>query len=276
MPTKSKSPFVEAIRSDNTVAISSTAKDLWLADIENPLRWHVLPFLKFIFTLLLQIIWFVKRLPIAQFSAHGLLQAVICWFCKHFVSYEANILILRHFSTESNLLNFIIANSETSTTVEPVSLYPLRIEDMMRDSFVKHDQELFRIFSDLVDSKFGKSTISWDNWRNVDQLDFNVKYHKTQILDFETSHVLFMCLFCFLLTAEEYRDAINGFNLDQSIAIRIERLVNEKGFSELAYNKHPLFLVGPWNLNQRFLMHGFFTEHLNAQLQEIKEGESND
>jgi len=26
--------------------------------------------------------------------------------------------------------------------------------------------------------------------------------------------------------------------------------------------------VGPWNLGQRFLMHGFFTEYLHARLEQ--------
>jgi hypothetical protein len=90
-----------------------------------------------------------------------------------------------------------------------------------------------------------------------------------QVLDFETAHSLFMCLFCLLLTAEEYRDSINGFNLDQSIAIRIGALIGDPTLVELAYNKHPLYLVGPWNLSQRFLMHGFFTEYLHGRLESL-------
>jgi hypothetical protein len=92
----------------------------------------------------------------------------------------------------------------------------------------------------------------------------------TQVLDFETSHALFMCLFCLLLTREEYRDAINGFNLDQSIAIRIGQLIGDPTVAEMAYNKYPHYLVGPWNLSQRFLMHGFFTEFLHARLERYR------
>jgi hypothetical protein len=33
---------------------------------------------------------------------------------------------------------------------------------------------------------------------------------------------------------------------------------------------HPLYLVGPWNLSQRFLMHGFFTEYLHARLEKLQ------
>ncbi|SEI04951.1 hypothetical protein SAMN05660691_03106 [Rheinheimera pacifica] len=97
---------------------------------------------------------------------------------------------------------------------------------------------------------------------------FEFTERRTQWLDFESAHALFMCLFCLLLTREEYRDAINGFNLDQSIAIRIGDLVGDKSLSEMAYNKYPHYLVGPWNLGQRFLMHGFFTEQLYAYLEQ--------
>ena len=79
-----------------------------------------------------------------------------------------------------------------------------------------------------------------------------------------------MCLFCLLLTREEYRDAINGFNLDQSMAIRVGHIIGEPSLPELAYNKYPQYLVGPWNLGQRFLMHGFFTEYLYAKLEDVR------
>jgi hypothetical protein len=84
-----------------------------------------------------------------------------------------------------------------------------------------------------------------------------------------------MCFFCFLLTAEEYRDAINGFNLDQSIAIRIGHLIGDASVNEMAFNKYPHYLVGPGNLSQRFLMHGFFTEYLHARLEQVRAAQKN-
>jgi hypothetical protein len=47
-------------------------------------------------------------------------------------------------------------------------------------------------------------------------------------------------------------------------------MVGDPTLVELAYNKYPLYLVGPWNLGQRFLMHGFFTEYLHARLEELR------
>lgn len=270
--TRGPSAYLRAIAQDNSLPIEQQALDLWLQDLQNPLRWGVRPLLQFIFAILLHVIWFFKRLPLPQFRAHGPLQRLICWFCTHFVSREANLLILRHYATESNILNFLAANS-ASDTVAPVQLYPKSIADMQHASFVQHDQELFRLFTGLgrwhhPTTPLQPEQISWQHWQPLDMAQFQIEPRRTQWLDFESAHALFMCLFCLLLTREEYRDAINGFNLDQSIAKRIGDLVGHPNLTELAYNKFPHYLVGPWNLGQRFLMHGFFTEQLYAYLEQ--------
>src|SRR3984885_3468 len=269
-----RSPFVEAIAVDNFLPIARAAVDLWLRDVDNSLRWFVRPLLQFVFGVLLHVTWALKRLPLPQFRAHGLLQRMICWFCRNAVSPEANLLILRHFATESNLLNFLLDNSQVSG-VEPLRLYPERIDDMLMHTFVRHDQELFRLmrelgFWDPRRASAATGELKWTHWRPVALTLDAIPRRATQCLDFETSHALFMCLFCLLLTAEEYRDSINGFNLDQSIAIRIGRAIGDPSVVELAYNKHPLYFVGPWNLPERFLMHGFFTEYLYGRLEELR------
>jgi len=268
------SDFLEALAFDNSLPIEPKAVDLWLADLKNPMRWTVRPVLQIVFAVLLHIVWFFKRLPLPQFSAHSLLQKVICWFCRNFVSVEANQLILRHYATESNVLNFLADNSPGDSPTR-VSLYPDSVDDMIIDSFVDHDQELFRMIKELgywepPIKPLAKEDLSWENWRSVDTESYVVPAKRTQIFDFESSHALFMCLFCLLLTREEYRDAINGFNLDHSIAIRIGEIIGEPSLVEMAYNKYPMYLVGPWNLGQRFLMHGFFTEYAYAKLESIR------
>lgn len=271
---KTRSPLLQAIKFDNSLPIEKAAVELWLKDVENPLRWSVRPFLQLILAVFLHLIWFFKRLPLPQFSAHVTLQRLICWFCKYFVSLEANQLILRHFATESNILNFLADNNQAENPSR-VSLYPRCIDDMLQHSFVKHDQELFRMVRDLgywnpQQDSLAVNEICWSHWRPIDMSQYRLQARPTQVLDFESAHALFMCLFCLFLKRDEYRDAINGFNLDQSIAIRIGQLIGDSRLAEMAYNKYPLYLVGPWNLGQRFLMHGFFTEYLYARLESIR------
>lgn len=272
---KSYSAMMRAIAVDNSLSIEKAAVDLWLKDLNNPLRWIVRPVLQLIFVMLLHLVWLFKRLPLPVFSAHQLLQKLICWFCTHFVKKEVNLLILRHYATESNVLNFLIENShhregDTLTPIAPVNLYPKTIKDMLGASFVDHDQCLFDTFADLgawEKRHHPKTDIKWEYWQPIQMDEFEVEERWTQCLDFESAHALFMCLFCLLLTKEEYRDAINGFNLDQSLAIRIGQIIGDPSLPNMAYNQYPLYFVGPWNLGQRFLMHGFFTEHLYAELE---------
>jgi hypothetical protein len=271
-----RSALLRAIAVDNTLPISPAAVDLWLRDLDNPLRWIVRPFLQLVFAVLLHVTWALKRLPLPQFRAHRFLQWTICAFCRNFVSPEANQLILRHFATESNLLNFLRDNSG-AREVRPLALYPRNVDDMLRFTFVDHDQELFRMMRELgpwdhSTRPRGAAELDWTHWQSADVPDQGHPRRVTQVLDFETSHSLFMCLFCFLLTRDEYRDAINGFNLDQSIALRIGQLIGDPRLAEMAYNKFPHYMVGPWNLSQRFLMHGFFTEFLHERLVQFRAG----
>ncbi|XKE46097.1 hypothetical protein LG302_02875 [Halomonas organivorans] len=272
--TTRRSPFLRALEADDSLPIEPEAVRLWLDDLERPTRWSLRPLLQLLFGAFLHLTWFIKRLPLPQFRAHGLLQRLICWFCAHVVSPEANRLILRHYATESNILNFLIDNGAVDG-VAPLTLYPRRVEDMLGASFVDHDQELFRAFAEMgpwrpATGPRATAALRWDHWRPLDTLDIAVTRRRTQVLDFESAHVLFMCLFCLLLTREEYRDAINGFNLDQSIALRVGQLIDDPSLAEMAYNKYPHYLVGPWNLSRRFLMHGFFTEYLYARLERLR------
>jgi hypothetical protein len=109
--------------------------------------------------------------------------------------------------------------------------------------------------------------LKWAHWRRINAPNQDHPRRWTQVIDFETSHSLYMCLFCFLLAREEYCDAINGFDLDQSIAIRIGASVGDPTLAEMAYDNYPHYLVGPGNLSQRFSMHGFFAEYLRARLE---------
>lgn len=271
-----QSAFIKTISRDNSLSIEQSALDLWIKDLDNPFRWTLRPILQFFFAILLHLTWFIKRLPFPQFSSHVLLQKMICWFCKHLVSPEANLLILRHFSTESNVLNFLAENGLSAKTDKQyiVDLYPKCVDDMLQDTFIKHDQELFEAFYQLGDAGLSQqkshADLTWKSWQPIDMDKFIFERKSTQVIDFETAHALFMCLFCLLLKRDEYRDAINGFNLDQSIAIRIGRIIGQPEVVEMAYNKYPHYIVGPWNLSQRFLMHGFFTEYLYAQLEQIR------
>ena len=263
-----------ALGGDESLPLDSVAKEYWLKDLQNPLRIIVLPTLKILLSITLHITYYLKRLSPIQWRAHRFLQWQICFFMKYFVRPEANILILRHFQAESNLLNFVIDNSGKDG-VAPVEIYPKEIQDLMVQTFVHHDQGILMTMRDLgqMDTSnwpIKEKDLSWQNWEPV-RIDYGSKKKKwTQFLDFETAHELFKTTFCFWLTAKEYEAAINSFQFDHSVGIRIDEIVGAAHFADLAYNRFPMILVGPTGLSYRFLMHGFFVEHAHAHLEKIR------
>ena len=228
---RERSPLLQAVAVDNSLPIDPATVELWLKDLENPLRWFVRPVFQFVLGVLLHLTWALKRLPLPQFRAHAALQRTINWFCRNFVSPEANQLILRHFAVESNILNFLRDNSD-APAVRPLELYPRTIDEMLPRTFVEHDQELFRMMRELgpSDRSQGQKSpdqLQWTHWREVDVTKQGQRRRWTQV-------------------------------------------IGDPTLAELAFNKYPHYLVGPWNLTQRFLMHGFFTEYLHARLQELR------
>ena len=275
MSERQAATLYEALLADDSHPIDPVAKTYWLQDLQNPLRLSLLPLMRIGCTLTLHTVYFLKRLIPIQFRAHRLLQWLICFFMKYFVRPEANILIIRHFGVESNILNLLIRNSKAGENVPLVDLYPSMIRDLMDCTFVDHDQGVLMTFRDLgscreEDWPMAEEALDWSGWQQ-----FEVRYdtiHKkwTQFLDFETAHELFKTTFCLLLTAREYEAAINSFQFDESMALRIGRMIDEPNLVEMTANKFPLVLVSTRNLSRRFVLHGIFTEHLHAHLEEIR------
>ena len=275
MSNRPAATLYEALFADDSHPIDPVAKSYWLQDLKNPLRLSLLPLMRIICSATLHTAYFIKRLLPIQFRAHRFLQWLICFFMKYFVRPEANVLILRHFGVESNILNLLIKNSKNGADVPTVDLYPSMIRDLMQATFVDHDQGVLMTFRDLGSCRdeawpIAHDQLDWSGWQ-----DFEIQYdtiHKkwTQFLDFETAHELFKTTFCLLLTAREYEAAINSFQFDESMALRIGRMVDDPNIVEMTSNKFPLVLVSTRNLSRRFVLHGIFTEHLHAYLEELR------
>lgn len=265
----------DVLEKDDTLPIEDSVREAWVINLKHPFRMTVMHVCRLIATTTLCTTYFVKRLIPIQFCAHRTLQGMICWFMKWFVLPEANYLILRHYWTESDIINFVIDNS-ANKKAEKSTLYPRKINDLVEASFIKHDVVLFNAIYDLGSTKEEKwpverEKIDYSSIRKV-ELDPSVTQKRwTQCVDFETAHELFKTSFCLMLKADEYERSINSLQYDQTLALRVARIVNDPELNALVYNNFPLFLVGPLRLSQRFVMHGLFTEHLYAYLVQHKE-----
>ena len=270
--------YIAALMADDSLPMTNDARDLWVKDLQNPLRYSLLPLLRVFQTISLHLVYYFKRLIPLQFSAHNLLQGMICFFMKWFVSPEANKLILRHMWIESQIINFIMDNSSKGEGVERVTLFPQEIKDLMEHSFVHHDRELFRALGVLGSTR----EEAWP--RPLEEVDFSsvkpieFSYQKAerrwhQFLDFETAHELFKVTFCFLLKASEYEAALNSLQFDQSLCIRVSKILDDEEARDLAHNRFPMVLHHTNQVSERFVLHGVSTEHLYALLVQARDAQ---
>ena len=265
---------LDVLARDDTLPTDPVVLQYWLANLRHPARQTLLHVCRLTATVVLCLTYFVKRLLPFQFSAHRLLQSTICWFMEWWVTPEANVLILRHFWVESNIINFLIANSRNKEA-EPAVLYPRTIGELMTMTFLEHDIVLYNALFDLGPTRdeqwpVPRDRLDFSTMREI-ELDYDPSHRRwTQLLDFETAHELFKTLFCILVRADEYDRSINSLQLDQTLALRVSRIVGEPWVATLAANVMPLYFVGPLNISRRFVMHGLFTEHLHAYLEQLR------
>jgi hypothetical protein len=271
--------LLDALEEDDAVPMDPKVRSLWVRNLRSPLRRNLLSLVRIVRTLTLYLFYFFRRaLPgFLQFSFPGLLQRIICFFMEWFVAPEANYLILNHFWTESNLLNFIIANSRNGRSIEPVALYPERIRDLLTHTFVKHDIAMFNALHDL-------GPVDRESWPvPPGKLDFSTmrppgaeidpdRRRWTQFIDFETAHELFKATFCLLLTWEEYERSTTSLQFDQSLAVRIAGIVGDPSLADLASNRYPLLITGPTGIGRRFILHGLFVEYMHERLMRLAKG----
>ena len=112
----------QAILADPTVPFDRVTLGQVVRDQQRPSRRWLYPWLRHVSRAAVWLIRLVKALLPVRFSAHSTMDTACVWFLRRFVSVDAGALLLRHFVVETNLLNFITANTDSG--IEPVTLRP--------------------------------------------------------------------------------------------------------------------------------------------------------
>src|SRR5690606_34997470 len=140
------SPWL-ALYLDRSTPLPDTVKEAWLADSSSASRQYLLPFLRPLARAFIILIQVAKTFLPRKWSHSKLLHRILAWGLEHFVSPEANWLILRHFHLGSQILAFIARNAPVPVTTTP--LEPRCIADLKDEMFVRHDLNLFNFVINL-------------------------------------------------------------------------------------------------------------------------------
>jgi hypothetical protein len=272
------SPWL-ALYLDQSTPLPDDVKAAWLTDSSSKSRQFLLPFVRPLartFIILLQVVKvFVPR----NWSHSGLLHRFLAWGLQHFVSPEANWLILRHFHLGSQVLAFIGANSPAPVGTSPLA--PMTIAALKDDLFLKHDLNLFNFVIRLNKALRDQGL----ELCKPERLDFSMirdpglkledmPHGKLNVMDLQSAIELFTPLYQLMLTDNDFWRAANSLQLDETIGIYTATLLAAPEHLVLVNNKHPLVPLSTLRAGHRLVIHGLSTEMLHSLLDRFRQAQA--
>ncbi|MVW71356.1 hypothetical protein [Bordetella sp. 15P40C-2] len=268
------SPWL-ALYLDRSTPLPDAVKAAWLADSSCASRQYLLPFLRPLARAFIILIQVIKTFLPRKWSHSKFLHRFLAWGLEHFVSPEANWLILRHFHLGAQVLAFIGRNAPVR--VETTPLTPRCIADLKDEMFVKHDLNLFNFVIRLN----GALRAAGVDMQAPERVDFSMirdpglrledmPQRKRNFLDLQSAIELFTPLYQLLLTDNDFWRAANSLQLDETIGIYAAQILGAPQHLILVNNKHPLVPMSTLRAGYRLVLHGLSTEMLHSLLMQLK------
>lgn len=210
-----------------------------------------------------------------------LLHQSIYWGLKYFVSPEANYLILRHFNIGTENLKFIADNIPGIDIKTTKPLRPKRLEDLIDNTFLIHDLNIFNFVIELNqqirEKKIEIKAPEVVNFEALSDEPFEIaplpnKWHN--FIDLHTAIELYTPLYALFLTDADFWRASNSLQLDQTIALYMAKILNKPEVVILVNNKHPMIPLFILAAAYRLMLHGHDAEALHGMLRRMKEDQT--
>ncbi|AOB37500.1 hypothetical protein FYA99_00570 [Bordetella parapertussis] len=265
-----------ALYLDRSTLLPDPVKQAWLADSSSASRQYLLPFLRPLARAFIILIQVVKTFLPRRWSHSRLLHRILAWGLEHFVSPQANWLILRHFHLGAQILAFIARNAPVQ--VETTPLEPARIADLRDELFVKHDLNLFNFvirlnqaLRDAGQTMHAPEQVDYSMIRDPGLRLEDMPQRRRNFLDLQSAIELFTPLYQLMLTDNDFWRAANSLQLDETIGIYAAQLLGAPQHLILVNNKHPLVPMSTLRAGYRLVLHGLSTEMLHSLLMQMKQ-----
>ena len=271
-----------ALYLDSSIPMNAKTKEALMKDNNSKSVRYLLPFIKLISKVLMFFIHIIKFFLPNLFNSSKTLHRILAWGLKNFVSYEANLMIFRHFHVGSEILAFIAANIK-GLELQTSPLKPYDFEDVKDDLFLNHDLNLYNFIINLNHQlKERNITIQTPNQLDVSMITEDQFHHIefpkrwTNMLDLRSAIELFTPFYQFFLTANDFVRASNSLQLDETIAIYTSQILGTPGHLGLVNNKHPMVPETTYSAAYRLVLHGLAAETLHKILVNVRQGISPD
>jgi hypothetical protein len=269
-----------ALLLDRSLPFAPEAKAALLRDQATRSRRVLLPLARPFARLLLGFAHLVHMVSPNWPHAPRLLHRMIAFGMRHFLTPDANLLILRHFHLGAQILRFISDNATPGFHPPLQPMRPRVVDDVLDNLFLNHDLNLYNFVIGLNQELERRGS----EIGAVKTLDFSAISRDIPIgplprgrfgcIDAQTAIEIYTPLYALLLTDRDFQRAANSLQLDETIAIYAARLTGEVKHLSMVNNRHPLVPHSTTQAGFRLMLHGVSTELLHGVLWEMKQKES--
>ena len=266
----------EALASDRFLPIAPAAKQALVRDQQSASRQFVLPLIRPLARAMIVLAQLLHLIAPRWPHAPRLLHRIIAFGMKHFLTPDANLLILRHFHLGSQVLRFIADNATPGFMPALDPMRPHKIDDVKDNLFLKHDLNIYRFLIELnaeLERRGGDigQVAAPDFTALTDQLDIaNLPGGRFNVIDLQTAIELYTPAYALLLTDRDFWRAANSLQLDETVGLYAARLTGEEKHLAMINNRHPLLPLSTLRAGFRLMLHGLSTELLHGFLMELK------
>lgn len=263
-----------ALYLDQSVPIDESAKLALLRSMKRRSRAMLLPIVRPTARLTIIILQVVRLLLPNSFASSRLLHKAIYWGLKNFVGPESNYIIIRHFCIGSEILNFLKDNIPgAKERVETVPLFPKNLEDLIDDTFLIHDLNVFNFviqlsamlreegrdiepprevdYSSITDGPFGIAEMPNGALNRIDV--------QTAIESYTPMYQLFQ-------TDNDFWRASNSLQLDEIVGVYVAKVLGTPWHMFFVNNRHPVVPQSTLMAGWRLMLHGLNAEQLHYHL----------
>lgn len=266
---KDPDPWV-ALGLDRSTFFDVRAKEALLRGNGSKSRQFLLPVVRPLARLSIVLVQLIRIVIPNRFASSRMLHGLIVWGMKHFVSPDANYLIVRHFNIGSQILKFLSDNI-AGIDIKSHPLHPRTLEDLRDNVFIQHDLNIYN-FIIQVNAQLGASgrkiepvALANVNFSAIQEVDDRIAampgtWHN--FLDLQTAIEVYTPMFALFLSDRDFWRSSNSLQLDETIALYVARMFDREAIIGLVNNKHPMVPLSTLQAGFRLMLHGLDAENL--------------
>ena len=272
----------ESIALDPMLPVPPDSRRFQLAGLRRPHRLFTRPVVRVLCKALIWLLLGVKRLPILRtWTSPDTLSRITPYLALKAFAPETLEQLLRHFTIETQLVNFVARNCGSDQVAE-VSLVPLDASGLAdsdgMNAVIRHDVNVFNLIIDL-----GEATDVDLSTRPLDELDFSMlaipaydlapNVRRIVNLDVESALSIIVAGLAFFMDFATAERAMNSFQLDESLLVAIAELTGDDTFRAWAPMKFPNWLGSPTgDIARDLLWHFHVNEYAHTRLRQLATG----